>query len=94
MKSCHICGVKKDVYVELSVKGKTKSICEDCYRSHLATPRQPIEGELLCSKCDAIILIDDMFCNRCGYKLKQTCNSCTKELKADDLFCGSCGDKV
>lgn len=66
--------------------------------------RLALQGLRKCEKCGNVLIIDSVFCNKCGEKLQplQTdqppralhCPQCGSPLKADAAFCSSCGHKL
>lgn len=49
-----------------------------------------------CPHCGAELNDEDLFCDKCGYKLQENkiCQECGAELKQDSSFCPKCGAKV
>ena len=93
-KRCHFCNKRGPVYVELHTKGKAKSICEKCYKSEIAVPRQPVDDQDTCGECDVIVNKSDRYCHSCGNLLEMRCKNCEKKVKSSDRFCSNCGEKV
>lgn len=57
-----------------------------------------------CEKCGNILVLDSVFCNKCGEKLEELfvateqnpniCTKCGAPYTAGDVFCTSCGNKL
>ncbi|WP_022762743.1 zinc ribbon domain-containing protein [Butyrivibrio sp. AD3002] len=47
-----------------------------------------------CPTCGADVKGGDMFCLKCGTKLKKTCPTCGAEMDGDSRFCSKCGTEV
>ena len=61
-----------------------------------------VQGLRKCEKCGNILVIDSVFCNKCGEKLealqaeviKNICPKCGSVYEEDAAFCISCGSKL
>ncbi len=47
-----------------------------------------------CPTCNDIISEDEMFCSKCGTKLKSECPDCKTINAATDKFCKKCGKQL
>ncbi len=93
-EKCHLCSRKRISYVEMDVQGKKKSICEECYKMHIAIPRQPVEDEGECPNCGVVTRPSDKFCYNCGEPLEKACPECGADVEPSDSFCANCGKKI
>lgn len=63
-----------------------------------------LQGLRKCEKCGNVLIVDSVFCNKCGDKLEPLqldpqptamhCPQCGSPLSADAAFCSSCGHKL
>lgn len=63
-----------------------------------------VQGLRRCEKCGNILVLDSMFCNKCGEKLNplfvtevqngNICSVCGAEYKEGAMFCTACGNKL
>lgn len=68
------------------------------------TKKLALQGLRKCDKCGNVLVLDSMFCNKCGEKLEpmQTstgssgrhCPKCGNPVGSDEAFCSSCGNKI
>lgn len=68
------------------------------------TKKLALHGMRKCNECGNILVIDSLFCNKCGTKLepiemiapnvRNTCPSCGASLEEGTIFCTSCGRKI
>lgn len=52
--------------------------------------------EYKCPNCGDSIDVDEIFCNKCGYKLREIklCSECNTQNDFKDEFCRKCGKKL
>ncbi len=63
-----------------------------------------VQGLRRCEKCGNILVIESVFCNKCGEKLealqletaggKNTCPNCGSAYEEGNAFCTTCGAKL
>lgn len=63
-----------------------------------------LQGLRKCEKCGNVLVLDSMFCNKCGEKLEplqvkadtaeRHCPKCGSVVENDAAFCVSCGNKM
>lgn len=63
-----------------------------------------VQGLRKCEKCGNILVLDSVFCNKCGEKLGElfpaaepvakVCAQCGAPYEADAAFCTNCGNKL
>lgn len=61
-----------------------------------------MQGLRKCDKCGNVLVIDSVFCNKCGTRLevlqeevmKNICPKCGAAYEEDATFCISCGNKL
>lgn len=63
-----------------------------------------VQGLRKCEKCGNILVLDSVFCNKCGEKLeelfqtdiveKKVCSKCGAPYEEDAAFCISCGNML
>lgn len=66
--------------------------------------RLALQGLRKCEKCGNVLIVDSVFCNKCGDKLEPLqldpqpmamhCPQCGSLLNADAAFCSTCGHKL
>lgn len=89
---CSICGLEKDRFVEVEVKGVIEYTCRDCYRRSRGGPAIP--PAMSCRRCGAAMVIGDNFCGKCGAPAVLRCTACNNEVDEEDMFCAKCGAKL
>lgn len=87
-KDCRICGKLKPVYVEIESDDIVEYTCKECFQKDVAD-----QGKK-CRECEAPLLVDDVFCGKCGTSTEIKCGECDTLAKDDDAFCGKCGKKL
>ena len=66
-----------------------------------------VQGLRQCEHCGAILVLDSLFCNKCGQKLENepieevnpiieqnVCSKCGASYEEGAIFCTSCGNKL
>jgi len=63
-----------------------------------------VQGLRKCEKCGNVLVLDSVFCNKCGEKLEELfvpteqnpniCTKCGATFEEDAAFCTSCGNKL
>lgn len=61
-----------------------------------------LQGKRVCTKCQAVMPADSLFCAKCGNKLEElsetitgcVCKKCGCKVEQDAMFCSNCGQKV
>lgn len=99
-------------YLELNTVKSAAGTPFEAYMEHLKSIEEEItvtekrklavQGLRKCEKCGNILVIDSIFCNKCGEKLvdlqaevmKNICPKCGSVYEDDAVFCISCGNKL
>jgi len=89
---CTVCGLEKDRYLEVEVRGVIEYTCKDCYRRSRGAPAMPPAAT--CRKCGNPMLAGDNFCGKCGNPAVLKCTACNNEVEEEDRFCAKCGAKL
>jgi predicted RNA-binding Zn-ribbon protein involved in translation (DUF1610 family) len=89
--------------------------CSNCHKKKYSDNRNPIEHasksaenseiDLICHKCQSLIIEGNLFCSNCGeliiraqntelQEIEVVCDQCGAELADNQKFCGSCGIEI
>lgn len=88
---CTVCGLRKERYLEVEVKGVIEYTCKDCYNKSRAAATAPVTS---CRSCGAAMHAGDNFCGKCGNPALLRCSACGNEADEEDRFCAKCGAKL
>ncbi len=89
---CVVCGLKKDRYLEVEVRGVIEYTCKDCYIRTKGIVASPPATS--CKKCGMPMVLGDNFCGKCGNPAVLRCTACNGEVDEEDKFCAKCGAKL
>ena len=81
---------------------RVEAIDKECV--YLEKRKLAIKGLRRCEKCGNVLVLDSVFCNKCGEKLEplfaeekraqNLCPYCGEPHAGDATFCTSCGNKL
>ena len=89
---CSVCGLEKERYLEVQVRGTIEYTCKDCSRKSRGAPTIPLAAT--CRKCGTPMRLGDNFCGKCGNPAVLKCPACNNEVEEEDRFCAKCGAKL